>query len=131
MNENYNPNEQVLQYKDHSGFFSLYDKQKQIIMTLLAGEQNKECRKAIKMLVSHTSTYLRDPQMYLERLNKDMTENEIIKIYSEITKEHSMNELQPKIKVELEEPEDVKFWKEETNKAMREVKKAFMDVIKG
>jgi hypothetical protein len=60
-----------------------------------------------------------------------MKKDEIIAIYAEISKEHSMNELQPKVKVELEEPEDVKFWKEETNKAMREVKKAFMDVIKG
>jgi hypothetical protein len=131
MNENYNPNEQVLQYKDHSGFFAMYDKQKQIILTLLADAQFKECRKAIKILIAHTATYIRDPKSYLERLNKDMNETEIITIYSEITKEHSLNELQPKLKVELEEPEDVKFWKEETNKAMREVKKAFMDVIKG
>jgi hypothetical protein len=131
MNENYNPNEQVLQYKDHSGFFAMYDKQKQIILTLLADAQFKECRKAIKILIAHTATYLKDPASYIERLNKEMTEKEIITLYMEITKEHSKNELQPKINEELEEPEDVKFWKEETNKAMREVKKAFMDVIKG
>lgn len=129
MNENYNPNDQVLQYKDHSGFFALYDKQKQIILTLLAGEQYKECRKAIKMFVTHTCTYLKDPSSYIERLNKEMNEKEIITLYTEITKEHSLNELQPKVKVENESEEEL-WLKEEKNLAFRNAKYAMLLALK-
>jgi hypothetical protein len=129
MNENYNPNEQVLQYKDHSGFFSLYDKQKQIIMTLLAGESYKECRKAIEILIAHTATYLKDPKSYLDRLSKEMKKDEIIAIYAEISKEHSMNELQPKIKVETESEEEL-WLKEEKNLAFRNAKYAMLLALK-
>jgi len=129
MTENYNPNEQVLQYKDHSGFFAMYDKQKQIILTLLADAQYKECRKAIKILIAHTATYLKNPKEYLERLNKEMNETEIITIYSEITKEHSKNELQPKLKVEQESEEEL-WLKEEKNLAFRNAKYAMLLALK-
>ena len=129
MNENYNPNEQVLQYKDHSGFFAMYDKQKQIILTLLAGESYKECRKAIEILIAHTATYLKDPKSYLERLSKEMKKDEIIAIYAEISKEHSMNELQPKVKVETESEEEL-WLKEEKNLAFRNAKYAMLLALK-
>jgi hypothetical protein len=107
----------------------MYDKQKQIILTLLADAQFKECRKAIKILIAHTATYLNDPKSYLDRLNKDMNETEIITIYSEITKEHSLNELQPKLKVEKESEEEL-WLKEEKNLAFRNAKYAMLLALK-
>jgi hypothetical protein len=107
----------------------MYDKQKQTILILLADGQLRECRKAIKILIAHTATYLKDAKSYLERLNKEMNETDIIEIYSEITKEHSMNELQPKVKVEQESEEEL-WLKEEKNLAFRNAKYAMLLALK-
>jgi hypothetical protein len=133
-----------LKYKEHHHFFETYFRYKDAAFTLKSGGLNDpkmliEAFKATITLIDYTSNYISDLATIdkkITTINDLLMKKNNIKAWEElgevlrlINQEHENCDLLPK-KNKNDKPLQ-EFWRSENNRALREIKKAFTEVLGG